>query len=1039
MVGLTLLSALPGRRQGQETVPGKEGYQPQARPLRVLIVLPRPLVMLYNEKGGPCVTAGGWNPFSGAGRVLPPRRGWEKEALEDALRQTAAPLAVQFLRRATESALRRALAAGYDVIFIDTCSEPDGALHMEGPDGESLLLSPSDLGPSLAESGMQLAILSTRHAAACKALCEAGKMAGIGMSDSIPPEAARAYLVQVLAALARGARIKEAHAQGGRVLRDQWSIRPRRTEYPWLVVPRRLRRRTLVQAAEGGYRSLADEIDSPAPPHPAGQVPGRELDQVLVQYKLLARTLPEGTVPLVTLVGIEGEGKTALAQTVAHWFWERAILAKGILFVSLVGLRVAGGETAADRLAAVLDLPRPRRAPGEDVHSTKVESLCSVLAEGKRLLVLDHFENAAADKRNLVLLQKLIQHCPNLYILVTNQRAPLELEGERVHWLEPPAEAAAVALFCEQVAGLGKEIAAADRPAVAEICRLVARVPLHVRMVARDVRTTPPAEILAGLQDIAQRYHLVDIDLFEQAPHLQGRKIAFHYVYDRLGADEQRLWVAIATVFASAPDRQAVRAICGEEASAALDVLLDWQIVEETAGQLQMIKALREFGQEQLETGVIGIDRGALVAHHAAYYLAYAETWRRDPAALERELVNILAGFQHVANPATRDDAAVVAYTWAMLDFFRARDLWEKALDWLDAAYQACETLDDQTGMAMAYANMGKILYLGGNDNVALSRFHRSLEIYRQLDDQAGLAATYENIGEVHRARGDLNAALTWYEQSQAVYEAMADQDSVAAIYGKLGSTHHALGDHRTAMQWYERSAAIWEATDNQVGLARSYNNIGLICRARGDYDAALQWYKQSAAIRETLDDAKGLAVTYTNIADIYYARGKYDPALEWYERSVAVRQRLGDRVGLAMVYAQIGLIHRAHGDYCAALNWHQRSMALQEALGDRRGLAAVYGEIGLIHKALGDYRAAMEWYERSAAIWQELDDAAGMGEAIFNRGLVYMSQRDFTSALELFTRSRALYSKAGAQEGLARVEEMIAQVQRRLGEGPRA
>ena len=163
--------------------------------------------------------------------------------------------------------------------------------------------------------------------------------------------------------------------------------------------------------------------------------------------------------------------------------------------------------------------------------------------------------------------------------------------------------------------------------------------------------------------------------------------------------------------------------------------------------------------------------------------------------------------------------------------------------------------------------------------------------------------------------------------------------------------------------------------------------------------------------------------------------RGHWDEDIRWWQEYGEASRRLGDRAGLAASHNNIGAIHYARGDYPAALEWYEKSVAIKEELGDRAGLAASYNNIGAIHHARGDYPAALEWFEKSLAIQEELGDRAGLAQTLHNMGYVALAENDLPRALALSTRSREVYEEIGLEKDVAREEEMIEEVRRRMGD----
>ncbi|MEU1588510.1 helix-turn-helix domain-containing protein [Micromonospora sp. NPDC005710] len=212
---------------------------------------------------------------------------------------------------------------------------------------------------------------------------------------------------------------------------------------------------------------------------------GRERDLTELAGMLTEERGPR----LVSLVGLAGVGKTALATSVAH-------LVASAHPAGVAGVLVGEGADGPDVLAASMSV----------LGVARLSELVALLAGRPTLLVMDAVERAPGPVAATV--HKLIGALPSLRVLVTG-RHPVGLPGERVWPVAPldvpPPEAEhsgldswpAVALFTARLAQVRREPpTAAELPALAALVRRLGGLPLAIELMAARGRLLDLTELL---------------------------------------------------------------------------------------------------------------------------------------------------------------------------------------------------------------------------------------------------------------------------------------------------------------------------------------------------------------------------------------------------------------------------------------------------------------------------------------------------------------------------------------------------------------
>ena len=154
-------------------------------------------------------------------------------------------------------------------------------------------------------------------------------------------------------------------------------------------------------------------------PHPRTRLIGREAERELGRAFLL-----DEAVPLLSVTGPGGVGKTHLALAIAHEVAHA--FADGVVFVDLAP--VCDPALVLSALATTLG-----------IHETGEEPVSDVLGEAlysqQLLLVLDNCEQVLAAAPEIAIL---LSGCPAVQILATS-RASLRIQGEQVLVIPPLA------------------------------------------------------------------------------------------------------------------------------------------------------------------------------------------------------------------------------------------------------------------------------------------------------------------------------------------------------------------------------------------------------------------------------------------------------------------------------------------------------------------------------------------------------------------------------------------------------------------------
>ncbi len=360
--------------------------------------------------------------------------------------------------------------------------------------------------------------------------------------------------------------------------------------------------------------ALGERQDTPNNLPPAAHIIGRgeELERIATMLSVNR---------LVTVTGLGGIGKTALAVAAAHA--ELRSHAHGVWFVELAGL-VSARELIADI---------ERQMGFEDRH-TSVAAMVALLGSRSMLLVVDHCDHVRAAVREL--LSALLSQCSGVQVLVTC-REPLDVIGEQVVRLAPLATASPLARPEAQTATASFQLfltraqeqcpdfsVTADRAApVSELCRQLAGIPLAIELAAARIPDRSVEELVAAVSNGGDGQPRNE----GEALHV-AMETVLHWSAATLSRAAQVLFARLST-FRGSFTAEAAGAVCG---FGSLDELLCRQAMAELAAsslvesamdasgyavRYRLLEPVRRFAALRLDDRA----RAEAASRHAAYYV----------------------------------------------------------------------------------------------------------------------------------------------------------------------------------------------------------------------------------------------------------------------------------------------------------------------------------------------------------------------------------------------------------------------------------
>ncbi|MGC9671358.1 BTAD domain-containing putative transcriptional regulator [Planosporangium sp. 12N6] len=734
-----------------------------------------------------------------------------------------------------------------------------------------------------------------------------------------------------------------------------------------------------LQAYESARRVLADELGADPGPElrrlhqgmlrgdgwlPAGRAERRTVE---VRRNALPRDLADFTgredelrrlrvalsdasmraVPIVTIDGMAGVGKTALVVHAAHRLADRYPDAQ--LMIDLHAH--TPDREPLDAAAALDELLRAWGVPADEIPRGLNEQTArwrSELADRRALIVLD---NAASAEQ----IRPLLPGSPGCLVLVTSRRQLVELESNLAISLDLLTPSDAVTLFARVA---GEQRAAAELDSVREVVALCGNLPLAIRLAAARLRSRPTWSV----SHLADRLRDGQRRLSELSGTDRGVAAAFTLSYHHLAPGQQRLFRLLGLHPGTDLDAYLAAALADlglRDADQFLEDLLDVHLLQQPAvGRYRFHDLLRQYARTTVERNEPESSRRQAVTRMLDYYLHVAH--------LAAEQLN--PGGRHAAvgsarrpaeNPTVADHAAALAWLETERTNLADAAAYAAGHGWYTHAWQLPHAL-------------WFFYFIRGHAKDWTTTHRLALDASEHLNDQVALAVTRKNLGTACWQTGKYDEALEHYRYALAGYRAVGDDHGRSAVLNNLGLIYRSLHRYEDAVDHYREALVLARKTGDRQGEGQTLGNLGSVYERLGRYETAIDHTRQALDLMRETGDRRDEGDTLSTLGTIYRHLGQYDRSREHLHQALRIAREVGDRTTETVILNDIAETHRAQGQYREALLHHHQALDHSRTVQDRLQQARAHDGIGHLLRER-DLAAARQNWRQALDIYTEL------------------------------------------------------------------
>jgi DNA-binding SARP family transcriptional activator len=700
---------------------------------------------------------------------------------------------------------------------------------------------------------------------------------------------------------------------------------------------------------------------------------GRQKELRLIHALLLEEPAHLGASVVVSISGMAGVGKTALAVRAAHDLSQR--FPDGCLYADLRGAD-ATPTPPLNVLGSFL------RAYGisETLPSTMDERVAlyrTVLSERRILVVLD---NAAHEDQVRPLLPGT-----GAGVLVTSRRSLVGLPGAHLVHLEVFPAPDAIELLA---AVAGRDRVETEIDAAQRVVQLCGGLPLAIRVAAvrlaqhDNLRMGALSARLADERERLDELAIADVDV----------RASLAISYQQLTRQHCQLLDALCVLpLESIPSWLVTRLLDVSSGGAhrLLEELSAAQLMISMASdRYQIHDLIRVFGRERAASDATGEIQK--LTHRACQ--AMLEQMRRINAALPCRPIPLPGGDATWPGDPVEFFTAELGNIMAAVRFALSEDDPELAADLAVSVINIClmrgyvdeweygHQLVLVHGHRLSPKVLGTIeLGLGtlrrfqDRNREALPHLRRAYHLLRNCGDRTGAAASLLSWGIAARMLGRVGIGR---HANTATFTLLREAAGAKIVIGYALLAQHQLDRDLESLH---QALSVFEAQAEHWGMAEAHSLLAARLRERGDLDGAVPHVYKAIEAYARVGDRVNLTTSELTLARIHMARSDHVTANQLLKRALRTAEELRHPWSQATAHRLLGQILLEQADPARAQPHFQRSVALMREAHQPAPLATSLDLLARAHAALGETDQALRAGQEAVDLLAELgSDAAG-------------------------------------------------------------
>lgn len=239
------------------------------------------------------------------------------------------------------------------------------------------------------------------------------------------------------------------------------------------------------------------------------------------------------------------------------------------------------------------------------------------------------------------------------------------------------------------------------------------------------------------------------------------------------------------------------------------------------------------------------------------------------------------------------------------------------------------------------------------------------------------------DIGTLYRQTGQYAKALQCHNKALRLSRRNRNKHSEAQDLNNIGLVYLDLGKFQKAKRYFHQAMGFAIKSEFWPLVIGIRGNLGMVSRNLKQFDEAIEHLEEALRLGWIMDENEYEANNLESLGNVYNDLEDLEKAIEYYEKTLQIRREAGSIPHLAHTLANYAGALVGIGEHEKAKQYSLESLELSLKTNSPKLEAMASSSLGAAYFGLRNYRQAIVYYQRARSIFKELGMVSDQSELL--------------------------------------------------------